>query len=183
MKLILKTALTVSITLTLSALPNYSFAQDDQKSTTNGSLAPLFQCAMISSDAERLSCQDTEIQKLQSATEAKKLVVIDQKSVKEIKKKSFGLSFPKLGLLDSGDASDEPKDVVLLVKSVDVSRRKLTIVMQDGQIWQSVDSNFGYFPKKGKIEARIKSAAFGSFLMKLSSEKARSKMIRVRRIE
>ena len=184
MKLTLKLALTIAVTLSFSGLHTSSFAQDDLSANAkNQSLSSLFNCLELVSNSERLACQDTEIKKLKNAMEAKTLLVIDENSVKDIKKKSFGLSFPKLGLLSSDTDSDEPKEVLLPVKSIEKSARRLTIIMENGQIWQSIDSNFGYIPKKGKFKASIKSAAFGSFSMRLSNERVKSKNIRVRRIE
>ncbi len=55
--------------------------------------------------------------------------------------------------------------------------------MKDGQIWQTVDSDYGRIPKQGDLEAKIKSAAFGSYLMTVSNGKRKSKTMRVRRIE
>ncbi|WP_026941102.1 hypothetical protein [Hellea balneolensis] len=184
MKRNLKTTCITVVLASLFCAPSVSFAQNDEMSSTaNESLSALFNCTDIILDAERLTCQDAEILKLKDATESKSLVVFDEKSAKDFKRKSFGLSLPKIDLLGSANPSDETKNVLLTVKSIKTSGRKLTVVMENGQIWQSLDSNYGYIPKKGTIEARIKTAAFGSFLMKLSTDKARSKMIRVRRIK
>lgn len=181
---ILKATYTTVISLSFFSLSATSFAQDDTKSNTNNeTLSALFNCGDIGLDSERLACQDTEILKLKDAMEAKRLVVFDEKSANDFKKKSFGFTLPKLDLLGSENAANETKNVLLSVESIKTSGRKLTVVMENGQIWQSLDSSYGYIPKKGKIEAKIKTAAFGSFLMKLSSEKARSNMIRVRRIK
>lgn len=168
----------------LLSVSTKSFAKDDTESHTNNeTLSELFNCAKITISLERLACQDAEILNLKNASDAKKFIVFDEKSAKDFKKRSFGLTLPKLNILGSENASNETKNVILPVESIKTSGRKLTVVMENGQIWQSLDSSYGYIPKKGKIEARIKTAAFGSFLMKLSSEKARSNMIRVRRIK
>lgn len=181
---ILKVTYTTLISLSFLSVSPTSFAQDNTKSNTdNETLSALFSCADIGLDYERLACQDAEILKLKDATEAKTLVVFDEKSVKDIKKKSFGFSLPKLGLLDLDSNSEKTDAVLLPVKSINNSGRTLTVTMENGQVWQSVDSNFGYIPRKGIFEARIKSAAFGSFVMRISNERVKSKKIRVRRIE
>ena len=184
MKLTLKLALTIAVTLSFSGLHTSSFAQDDLSANAkNQSLSSLFNCLELVSNSERLACQDTEIKKLKNAMEAKTLLVIDENSVKDIKKKSFGFSLPKLGLQAFDNTSEKTDAITLPVKSVDKSRRKLTVVMENGQIWQSVNNETIHIPKKGELQARIKSASLGSYLMRITSGKRRSKTIRVKRIE
>jgi len=181
---ILKVALIISATLSFFALPTHTLAQDDLKmSTSNQSLSPLFLCMEITSDSARLACQDVEVEKLKRATEAKTLVIFDEKSVKEIKKKSFGFSLPKLGLSELSKKSEKDNAVLLSVESIQNTGRSLTVIMENGQKWQSVDSSYGYIPRKGTFEATIKTGAFGSYVMRLSNGRVKSKKIRVRRIE
>lgn len=184
MKLTLKKSFIILASIFLSSQATSSFAQDDlETDASNQSLSSLFACLKIASDSDRLNCQDTEIKKLKSATEAKTVVVFDEKSAKEVKKKSFGFSLPKLGLKAFDNGTDKNNAVILLVKSVDKSGRKLTVIMENGQIWQSLGSDTIYVPRNGKLEARIKAAALGSYTMRLTTDKGRSKKIRVRRIE
>lgn len=179
-----KTVLLIISIIAIFSLSISSYAQDETTANSNNrSLSLLFDCAKITSDTERLLCQDTEIKKLQNATKAKTLVVFDEKSVKEIKKRSFGFSLPNLGLAELSKKSEKSDTVILGVKSIQNSGRRLTVIMENGQVWQSVNADFGYIPKKGKFEAKVKSAAFGSFSMRLSNERVKSKKIRVRRIE
>jgi len=146
-------------------------------------LSLLFACSKIDTDQERLRCQDSEIQNLQQATESKKIVIIDEKAAKDIKKKSFGLSLPKLGLPSFDGAAKSPKAVFLPIGSIEKTGRKLTFKMQNGQIWQTTNSDFGRIPKGENLEAKIKSAALGSFLMTVTNGKSKSTTMRVRRIE
>jgi len=184
MKTTLKIFIIIAAILSFSLTPTSSFARDSSGiSTDSQPLASLFKCIRITSDTERLTCQDEEIQKLKAASEAKKLVVIDEKSAKNIKRRSFGFSLPKLGLPELSSKSEKTNAVLLPVKSITNSGRSLTVIMENGQIWQSVNSDIGYIPKKGKFEAKISSGAFGSFVMRLSNERVKSKKIRVRRIE
>ena len=109
--------LVLTVTITLSCFSISSFGQDDSKTNaSNQSLSMLFNCAEIAWDLERLACQYAEIKTLKNSTEAKILVVFDEKSVKDIKKKSFGFSLPKLGLLDLSDPSEKNEAVLLPVK-------------------------------------------------------------------
>jgi len=184
MNKICKLTIAMTAPLIVTGMSITAWAQNDtQSSITNQSLSLLFACATIDTNEERLRCQDTEIQKLQQATESKKLVIIDEKAAKDIKKKSFGLSLPKLGLPSFDGAAESPKAVFLPIGSIEKTGRKLTFKMQNGQIWQTTNSDHGRMPKGESLEAKIKSAAFGSFLMTVTNGKSKSTAMRVRRIE
>jgi hypothetical protein len=174
----------LSVSFIIGAIATTAWSDEgNNNSLSSSTLCSLFDCTDIVSDVDRLLCQDREIQKLREATNSKKLIVIDEKSVEDIKKKSFGFSLPKLGLPEFGSDSSKPETVELAVSSVKNSGRKLTIKMENGQVWQSIESYVGYLPKRGKLNAKIKPASLGSFRMTISNEKSKSKGFTVRRIQ
>jgi len=183
MNTLYKLSIALPLSLLTDGIAMTAWAEQGGETTTNPSLSPLFACMLIEPDNERLKCQDVEIQKLLQATESKKLVIINEETAKDIKKKSFGLSLPKLGLPSFKGTGDSPKVVFLPIDSIEKTGRKLTFTMQNGQVWQTTNSDHGRIPKSGDLEAKIKSAAFGSFLMSVTNGTSKSTTMRVKWIE
>jgi hypothetical protein len=129
----------------------------------------VYACAGITTDVDRLACYDTAVGRLKVAEEAGEVTTITRAEVEKVKRESFGFSIPSLpslALRKSGDGDKDLDEVTLAVKSVskDGSGR-WRVRLENGQVWVQTDDK-GVHAKNVK-EARIYSAAFGSYKMKL----------------
>ena len=156
----------------------------------------LYQCATLTDDAERLACYDARVAELRSAEETGVIRTVDTAEIEKIEREAFGFALPNLRLALRGFGNDEEgkseraervaetkeiSEVVLPVSRItkhSVTGR-LTITLEDGQVWEQVDSRS--LPA-GKIrnpkEARIRRAALRSFMMSIDDSVA----IRVKRV-
>ena len=136
------------------------------------STSDVYACKEIATDAERLACYDAAVGRLKAAEDAGEVKTFTRKEVEEVKRDSFGFSIPSLPKLafggksaDGKDASDDLKEVTFPIKAISGQRGDLRITLENGQVWVQTDDK-GVNPR-GQKEARIYSAALGSYKMKL----------------
>ncbi|MCR9196630.1 MAG: hypothetical protein NXH88_17965 [Hyphomonas sp.] len=151
----------------------------------NVSTESIYACASIETDAERLACYDAAVTQFRAAEEAGEVATISKSEIAELNRESFGFSLPSLpkNILPKFGSSDESDIDVLTepVKSVSRTRLdKLRVTLENGQIWEQIDTKQVYYSKKRGVEsAEINRAALGSFKMKLDGGRAfRAKRIR-----
>lgn len=147
----------------------------------------LYACATETDDTVRLACFDTAVANLKAAENAGEVRTVDVSSIKQIERDSFGFSLPSLTEIFRRDESgkellsQEVEEVILPIASISVNRvtRKATITLENGQVWEQVDSEELSRSKvrKGK-EAKIRKASLGSYLMTINGGAG----IRVRRV-
>lgn len=146
-------------------------------------LSALYACQALVGSAEKLSCFERETAALQARESGREVVVIDEAQAVELKKESFGFSLPSLPKLKlpSLGGGDGPEEVRLPVKSVRKVGRDYVVEMQNGQVWRQIGGDINRVPR-GDLEAIIEEAALGSYRLRLSNGKGRSKALRVRRV-
>ncbi|MFN7163477.1 MAG: hypothetical protein ACK4P2_01540 [Hyphomonas sp.] len=149
---------------------------------------PIYQCATKLDDAERLACFDKAVADLKVAESSGKVRTVDMAAVEKIERDSFGFSLPSLNeIFRREDASarataPEVEEVTFGITSISVNNvtRKATIRLENGQVWEQIDSEQLSRSKIRKSkEATIRKAALGSFMMTLDRGNAG---IRVRRV-
>jgi hypothetical protein len=149
---------------------------------------PIYQCATKTDDTERLACFDKAVADLQTAETSGKVRTVDMAAMEKIERESFGFSLPSLNEIfrrqeapDKAPASDV-QEVDFAIASISLNKvtRKATINLENGQVWEQVDSEELSRSKvrKGK-QANIRKAAMGSFLMVIDGS---GTGIRVRRV-
>jgi len=149
---------------------------------------PIYQCASKSDDTERLACFDKAVADLQRAETSGMVRTVDMAAVEKIERDSFGFSLPSLNeIFRRGEtreraASQPVEEVSLAIASISINSvtRRATIRLENGQVWEQVDSEELSRSKvrKGK-EANIRKASMGSFLMVIDGS---GTGIRVRRV-
>lgn len=150
----------------------------------------IYACTAISDDVARLKCFDTATAELKAAESSGQVRTIDVAAIEKIERESFGFTLPSLadvfrrGDRDGSDKSVADKqidEVTLPIKSISVNRvtRKATVTLENGQVWEQIDSQEipGNKVRKGK-QATIKRASLGSFLMTIDGGAG----IRVKRV-
>lgn len=149
----------------MSALPAIA---EDRVSTE-----AIYACAEIAEDAERLACFDNTVAQFRAAEDAGEVATISKEELSELNRESFGLSLPSLPktLLPKFGSSDDTKldTISEPVKSTSrLSSGKLRITLENGQVWDQIDTKDIYVSRKRGVEsAEIKRASLGSFKMKL----------------
>ncbi|MEM5516862.1 hypothetical protein WNY37_07860 [Henriciella sp. AS95] len=158
-----------------------SFAEEASQPV---STSAVYACSDIAEDSERLACYDAAVGRLKLAEESGEVVTVTREEVDEVQRDSFGFnlpSLPKLVMPKFGNGKDDGqiKEVTLPIDRIEKSRTgKLTVYLENGQVWYQIGyEEVRYSKRKGAEMATIKSAALGSFMMKLDGGRA----FRVRR--
>ncbi|MFN3911854.1 hypothetical protein [Hyphomonas sp.] len=147
----------------------------------------VYQCAAITDDTARLACYDKAVADLQTAESAGKVRTVDVATIEKLERESFGFSLPSLSQVfgrseDAGKPlTPEVDEVTFPIASISVSRvtRKAQITLENGQVWEQIDSEEISRSKIRKAkEVTIRKAALGSFLMTIGGGTG----IRVRRV-
>ncbi len=147
----------------------------------------VYQCAAIADDTARLACYDKAVADLQTAETAGKVRTVDVATIEKLERESFGFSLPSLSQVfgrseDAGKPlTQEVDEVTLPIASISVNRvtRKAQITLENGQVWEQIDSEEISRSKIRKAkEATIRKAALGSYLMTIGGGTG----IRVRRV-
>ena len=126
----------------------------------------VYACTSVAEDAERLTCYDAAVGRLQAAEAAGDVTTVTRQEVEQVRQDSFGFSIPSLPSLTLGKSDDQSlKEMTLPVKAVRGNRGNLVITLENGQIWRQTDSKA--LRNNGQTEAQIYEAAFGSYKMKL----------------
>ncbi|MEO9133100.1 MAG: hypothetical protein ABI240_18080 [Sphingomonas sp.] len=130
----------------------------------------LVDCRSVKDAADRLACYDREVASLDAAEKAKDLFIVDTDQVRETKRSLFGLTLPHIKLF--GDTNDnDPASVAQIESKIGSSHEGLngwTIRLEDGSVWQQIDTEpFARTPKVG-LDVIVKRGALGSFVMRVA---------------
>ena len=174
------------ILLAAGAAMGISMPSSADESTGNASTASVYACSNIAGDSERLTCYDAAVGRLKAAEDAGDVVTVTREQVEEVKRDSFGFSLPSrpklvMPALGGDDKDNELTEITSPVARVSsTSDGKFVIYLENGQVWQQTDNKRVYYSRKvGVDNATVRSAALGSFMMKLDD----GVLFRVRRIE
>lgn len=134
-------------------------------------LDPLIACRTITQDAERLACFDREVAALSSAAETKKIMVLDEKAVRETRRSLFGFALPSRNLFgkDDGDSSKRESAELKRLDTVVTSSAKnsagqLVFTVEGGARWvQDDDRTLMLARIKPGTKVRISAGVLGSY--------------------
>lgn len=199
----------ISSTLLLINLSQSAAAQATPKTyddknmvhSASSSLQAIYNCANIRDDSSRLACFDSAVGVMKMKTEQNNVIFVDREQVEAVQRDAFGFNLPSIPVLgtifgSTGDkgrkdtrtsaeksASISPDSVVLtLDHASDLPNGRLRFVFTNGQVWDQAETLRFSAPKKsdGPVNATIRKAALGSYLMKLDGKGV---SIRVTRVE
>lgn len=176
-----------AVGLAISAVISASMAAGAETKTPRPT-DTLYVCASETDDTARLACFDKAVADLKAAENAGKVKTVDVASIEKIERESFGFSLPSLTEVfrseqkDGKSLSKPVEEVELAIASISVNRvtKKALIKLENGQVWEQIDSTELPRSKVRKAKmAAIKKASLGSFMMVIDDSGAG---IRVRRI-
>ena len=158
--------------ISIAALAVPLQTQADEPASTQD----VYACAALETDADRLACYDTAVGRLKAAEDAGEVATVTRAEVEQVKRDSFGfsipslpkLALPKLGGSDDDGEINEIQQAVVSARTN--SYKKVIITLDNGQVWEQTDGTRIFISKKKPPQtATIKSAAMGSFKMKLDN--------------
>lgn len=147
-------------------------------------LARVYACTATTNDAERLACYDAAVGALKSAQAKGEITTIDKAQAKAIERESFGFNLPSLpklafpDLFGGGDAPAPTAEVKGVIRRVG-GQSKPIFTLDNGQVWQSVDSDTNRNAREG-ASVTIRRGLSNSYLMSVETG---GTALRVRRVE
>jgi hypothetical protein len=148
----------IAIAALLLATP--AFAQTNAAPTP---LDPLYQCAAIQGDQERLHCFDTAVASLRASHQHGDVVAIDRNQAEELRRQSFGLRLPAMARLFAGPEREE-LHVEAQVERIYMVRGLATFDLANGQTWQFTDPH-RFNNVRVNDTVRVHNAAMGSYML------------------
>lgn len=136
----------------------------------------LVDCRGVADPAARLACFDKAAASLASAVETKQVMVVDKGTMRETKRRLFGIALPNVKLF--GPADDEEVDqIASTITGVTDMRDGLAIfALADGSRWRQTEGRY-LFAKVGQPIV-VKRGALGSYMANVNGKTA----VRVMRI-
>ena len=135
-------------------------------------------CRAISDAAARLQCFDAAATALETATENRQVVMLDQSEVRKTKRSLFGFSLPKIPFFGESDEEQEEefKEIegeLANVQALPYGKYQFTV--KDAGTWQTTQG-ISSILKNGK-KFKIKRAAMGSFMLVMNNTGIRVKRV------
>jgi hypothetical protein len=159
-------------------------AQTGPSARSPEALERVYACTPIKEDAARLACFDAAVGNLQTAQKTGEITAIDKRQAKDLERESFGFNLPSLPKiafpnLFGGAGQEAPTEAIQTRISRVAGQGKPTFYFENGQVWQSVDTDQNRNARAG-AGVTIRRGVTGSFLM---SVEAGGAALRVRRIQ
>ena len=158
--------------IAIALTPGLAIADDNPPASTDA----IYACTSLTDDSERLACYDMAVGRFKEAEESGELTTVSRAEVEEVQKEAFGFSLPSLPKLampkfGNGDDTDDGAIDSITVGVVSIQERRvggLIVTLENGQVWEQADTRkVSFSRRKGVKEATIKTASFGSYMMKL----------------
>jgi hypothetical protein len=158
----------LSLLLASPALANDGEAESKRAAPVQN----VYDCRAIVDAAQRLACFDRTVAALADAETKREVTFADKDMVKKTRRGLFGFSLPRIGLFGGGD-DEEIKEIEAVVKSASADRSgRYRIVMEDGAVWQQIDTTrLPREPKPGQ-KVKIRVASMGSYFANVEGQRA-----------
>ena len=167
-------------------LPLLVLAASGPAFAQSSTLDKVYACTGITKAEERLACFDGAVAGFKQAQAKGDVRVVTKEQAVEAEKQAFGLRTPDAATAaraSVGVAPPTPKPIEnVMLKLTAANKRpdgKYRFTMEDGQVWEQIDSDSVSSVKKFPASAEIKTAMMGSFMLKIDGGRG----IRVRRVK
>lgn len=144
-------------------------------------LAGLATCRAIKDDAQRLACFDTAAGSLLAARSSGQVQVVDQGSLKEVRRNLFGFALPKLPFFRGDTSQDSAPDEIAsqIVSARGLGYGKYRVTIKDGNaVWETTETYENLDPPSAGQKVLIKKGALGSYVLRFNGQRG----IRGRRV-
>jgi len=136
-------------------------------------LKAVVDCRGIADSAARLACYDAAAARLDEAEAKGDVVVLDREQTRKARREAFGFTLPSLNVFNRGE---EPEKIDRATYTVERAWKgsdgRWVVETDTGAVWRQTDDiNILHKPKKGS-NVEIKTAALGSYFMKLDGQTA-----------
>lgn len=147
----------------VAVVPAAARAQDDEAPPTPRVFEELVACRAIADDAARLACYDRQVAAVQTAEEARDIVVYEREDVREAQRGLFGLRLPRIRLFGGDDEQVNTIESTITAVAGGQNYRPWSFRLADGSLWLQIDSEqLSRDPRAGHAIV-IERAALGSF--------------------
>ena len=169
-------------------LPLLVIAASGSAFAQGSTLDKVYACTGITKAEDRLACFDGAVAGFKQAQAAGDVKVVTREQIAQGEKQAFGLRETAAVEAAQASAGTLPAQAApapianVQVKIAGAAKRadgKYRFTLEDGQVWEQIDSDSVGSMKKLPLSAEIKTAFLGSFLMKIEN----GKTIRVRRVK
>jgi hypothetical protein len=169
-------------------------------------LAPLYACADMPDPSARLACYDAAVARVRGQESRAEIVTFDKERIETVRREAFGFRLPSLprlrvpgfgggGAAAAGAASggagaapaapaladvEDIEEQTLRVARVGRSGDRVTLHMENGQVWRFVEAGEIQGSARPPFNVNIKSASLGSYILSIEG---RNRGYRVRRVE
>ena len=167
-------------------LPLLAIAASGSALAQSSTLDKVYSCSGITKAEDRMACFDAAVAGFKQAQATGEVQVVTREQAVAAEKQAFGLRTSDAAVVarsTDGVAPPAPKAIenvqLKLMSAVKRADGRYRFTMEDGQVWEQVETSMVGGVNRLPAPAEIKSAAFGSFMMKIDDGRA----IRVRRVK
>ncbi|MNS21826.1 hypothetical protein D3C86_871700 [compost metagenome] len=163
------TVTAISVAATLGTYATAASAQDPAPDLT----AKLLECRSVAAESSRLACYDSATAAFAAARAGGELVVLDRQEVEQARRRTFGLD---IDILNPFDRQERPTALQSITSTVTSARQvaggKWLVSLADGSTWLQIDTETVHIRRTSNLEARIRRAAMGSYLMSVDGARS-----------
>ena len=137
-------------------------------------LAGLATCRAIKDDAQRLSCYDRASGSLLAARSSGQVQVVDQGSLKEVRRNLFGFALPKLPFFRGDTSQDSAPDEITsqIVSARGLGYGKYRVTIKDGNaVWETSDTYENLDPPSAGQTVVIRKGSLGSYVLRFNGQR------------
>lgn len=153
--------------LLATAIGSVAATASAQEAKPSALVEDVTKCRAITDANARLACFDSAVAALQEARDKREIVVVTRESVRDTRRRLFGISLPKIRLFGGDDDEEEREEIKEITAKIDRAWRsgydRWTIKLEDGSTWQTLENFPSAEPKTGD-SITIRRAALGSFM-------------------
>jgi hypothetical protein len=133
-------------------------------------LDALAACKKVTAAPERLACYDAASSRLAEAVERKDLVVLDRAEIRRTRRSLFGMSLPRVPLFrgEGGEETDELTAKIASASSIGMGKWQFRL--EDGAVWQTVESRPGLRDPRPGQEVVIKKGTLGNYFIRFNGQ-------------
>jgi hypothetical protein len=135
-------------------------------------------CRALTDSAARLQCFDAAATALETATENRQIVMLDQSEVRKTKRSLFGFSLPNIPFFGESDKEQEDEFQELegeLANVQDLQYGKYQFTVKDAGTWQTTQGTSKIL-KDGKA-FKIKRGGLGGYMLVIGNTGIRVKRV------